>query len=279
MSNSHSSKIQSTGFRFGISAFFYAVLLLLLFTGCSNRSPYGLKDREPSFSGEKELVLDFSGKRELSQQNQEFIRWFTPLIIHENSRIMSLRHRILVDKNTFEAGKLSKRERRFLYEVALEYALDEKSFKTDSLMQRDFRILLSHVDIIPTQMALAQAIVESEWGNSRFAAEGNNYFGIHCYTPGCGIAPKEATGFWLESYSSVAEGIEQYLHFMNTKPSMKNVRRIRQSMRAKNQIPTAKKLTHGMHRYAEIGNSYISRINMVIEQYIPDSIPNYYSED
>lgn len=278
MSNSHSSKVQFYLLQQGISTFLFVAILLLLLNGCSNGRQYGSKDREPSFSGEKELTLSFDGKRQLSEQNQDFILWFTPLIIHENSRIMSLRHRILEDQQAFEVGKLTKRERRFLYEVALEYALDDNTFKIDSLMPRDFQTLLSRVDIIPTQMVLAQAIVESEWGNSRFATDGNNYFGIHCYTPGCGIPPKEATGFWLESYSSVAEGIERYLHFMNTKPSMRNVRKIRTTMRKNNQTPTALNLTRGMHRYAEIGNSYISRINSVINQYIPDSIPNYYPE-
>ncbi|HKJ91279.1 MAG TPA: glucosaminidase domain-containing protein, partial [Oceanipulchritudo sp.] len=44
--------------------------------------------------------------------------------------------------------------------------------------------LRRRVDVIPPSLALAQAALESGWGTSRFAREGNNLFGIWCYTPG-----------------------------------------------------------------------------------------------
>ena len=50
--------------------------------------------------------------------------------------------------------------------------------------------LLQRVDVVPVSLVVAQAANESAWGKSRFAREGNNLFGIWCYTEGCGIVPK-----------------------------------------------------------------------------------------
>ena len=130
-------------------------------------------------------------------------------------------------------GVLSKKDSDFLKKISASYDLSPQMFLVDSLFANDSEDLLNRVDFIPSKLVLAQAIVESEWGKSRFAIEGNNYFGIHCYKPGCGMAPAGATGFWLESYPSVAEGVRGYLLFLNTKRSMKRFRNIRAKTRKK----------------------------------------------
>ena len=56
-----------------------------------------------------------------------------------------------------------------------------------------FNEMLKRVDIIPISLVLAQAANESSWGESRFAKKGNNYFGMWCYTPKCGIVPQKKT--------------------------------------------------------------------------------------
>ena len=35
---------------------------------------------------------------------------------------------------------------------------------------------------VPYEMIIGQAVLESGWGNSRFAVEGNNLFGIRTWT-------------------------------------------------------------------------------------------------
>ena len=41
--------------------------------------------------------------------------------------------------------------------------------------------LLIKVDTIPVSLALAQAVIESGWGTSRFAYEGNALFGQYVW--------------------------------------------------------------------------------------------------
>ena len=51
--------------------------------------------------------------------------------------------------------------------------------------------LLERVDAVALEVALAQSANESAWGQSRFAKQGNNFFGQWCYRKGCGIVPKK----------------------------------------------------------------------------------------
>ena len=54
------------------------------------------------------------------------------------------------------------------------YAIDD----TDNQdMDQLYQELMFRVDSIPVTLALAQAIVESGWGTSRFARQGNALFG------------------------------------------------------------------------------------------------------
>ena len=52
------------------------------------------KEMEPEQDVSDAMQLDFTGKRNLPQASKDFILWFAPIIVEENSRLMNLRHRI-----------------------------------------------------------------------------------------------------------------------------------------------------------------------------------------
>jgi len=236
------------------------------------------KQMEPEQDVSDAMQLDFTGKRNLPQASKDFILWFAPIIVEENSRLMNLRHRILECVDSQKRGELSRTDLVFLKKISASYDLSPQTFLVDSLFANDSEELLNRVDFIPSKLVLAQAIVESEWGKSRFAIDGNNYFGIHCYKPDCGMAPAGTTGFWLESYPSVAEGVRGYLLFLNTKRSMKRFRNIRAKMRKNGELPIADELIDGLTLYAEIGDEYLRRLRAVIKYYIPENLHNYNEE-
>ncbi len=96
------------------------------------------------------------------------------------------------------------RERRFI----LQQALSSRSIMTDanltnwikalfkkyrvpkskSFEQRK-KILLKRFDELPATLILAQAAIESGWGTSRFARQGNSLFGQWTYAKNAGITP------------------------------------------------------------------------------------------
>ena len=86
--------------------------------------------------------------------------------------------------------KICKRERLSDYDKEWLRNLSQDRVSTEELsMDALFQELLMRVDTVPPELALAQAAIESAWGQSRFAYCGNNLFGEYCFTPGCGIVP------------------------------------------------------------------------------------------
>ncbi len=80
---------------------------------------------------------------------------------------------------------LNRNEMNYLSTLRVEYELENEALNTRNLINR----LLRRADIIPSSLALAQAANESAWGTSRFAVEGNIFYGQWCYSEGCGIIP------------------------------------------------------------------------------------------
>ena len=134
--------------------------------------------------------------------------------------------------------------------------------------------LIDRVDIIPIKLVMAQAIIESGWGTSRFAKEGNNYFGIHCFTKGCGMKPVGIahSDFEVKVFSSVTDAIKSYLHILNTGYAYKNLRKIRANFREQGKKPDPLQLALGLGQYSQIGDKYASIIKNVIYDYLPKDI-------
>ena len=94
-----------------------------------------------------------------------FIKMMLPLVLHVNEMVAHDRDRILTLRRTFARAKtLPPADGQWLRAMAASYGLDEDA---------DFDELLRRVDIVPTSLAVAQAAIESGWGTSRIAHEGN----------------------------------------------------------------------------------------------------------
>ena len=127
--------------------------------------------------------------------------------------------------------------------------------------------LLTRVDIIPTSLTLAQAANESAWGQSRFARQGNNYFGIICHRPGCGIVPKRripGARFEVTRYPSTQHSVANYLHTLNTNPSYKFLRSLRKQQRQDKSPISSITLARGLFPYSELGHAYVIAIQSLI---------------
>ena len=123
--------------------------------------------------------------------------------------------------------------------------------------------LLKRVNIIPAQLVLAQAALESSWGTSRFAEKGNNYFGEWCFTKGCGIPPLDIDlehYHEVKSFPSVHAAIASYFNNINTNDAYSELRNIRAKLQQDNQPITAQALAHGLLAYSQIGHQYIQRL-------------------
>ena len=82
---------------------------------------------------------------------------------------------------------------------------------------------------VPTALIIAQAIVESDYGTSRFAKEGNNIFGVRIWSKN-GILPnkQDASINWrIKTYSSKCQSTKDYISILNNNHHYSDFRRLR----------------------------------------------------
>jgi len=147
--------------------------------------------------------------------------------------------------------------------VAGEYGVKVSSQPTYDAWQS----LLARVDIIPLEMALVQAANESAWGQSRFAQQGNNYFGQWCYKKGCGMVPKQRVAgatHEIRRFANVRQSVRAYVQNINTSPAYAEFRTIRHSLRVQSRPLDAYVLAVGLKSYSERGMAYVRTIQSMI---------------
>ena len=70
---------------------------------------------------------------------------------------------------------------------------------------------------IPTALIIAQAIVESDYGNSRFATLGHNLFGIRVWSKN-GMLPlkqDESINWRVKTYKTKCQSVKDYINIIN----------------------------------------------------------------
>ena len=91
---------------------------------------------------------------------------------------------------------------------------------------------------VPYEMIIGQAALESGWGNSRFAVEANNLFGIRTWskdTPH--LLPQGITkwpGWGVRAFASKCDSVKEYVRLLNNHNAYKDFRVLRQKMLDKN---------------------------------------------
>ena len=82
-------------------------------------------------------------------------------------------------------------------------------------------------------MMLAQAIVESGWGGSRFAQKGNALFGQWTWDKKKGISPTgiDRPSFAVKSFKNLQDSVDAYILNLNTHPAYSKLRNYRKLIR------------------------------------------------
>ena len=127
--------------------------------------------------------------------------------------------------------------------------------------------LLLRVDVVPASLVIAQAAKESGWGSSRFAREGNNFFGIWCFNRGCGMTPANRDAgrhHEVAMFDTVKEGVRYYIRTINSHNAYSTLRQIRAVARNNKQPFGGEQLATGLLRYSERGVLYVNEIQSMI---------------
>lgn len=120
--------------------------------------------------------------------------------------------------------------------------------------------LVKRVDVVPLSLLLAQAALESSWGGSRIAREGNNLFGVVTWGANAvePVVNADGSGQRYANYDSILESVRAYIIMLNRLPSYEHFREIR----SRSQNPL--EMVEGLRNYSERREAYIADLKVVM---------------
>jgi uncharacterized FlgJ-related protein len=122
---------------------------------------------------------------------------------------------------------------------------------------------------IPLELVVAQAVHESSWGNSRFAKEGNNLFGIRTWNnERKQLKPLEIpNAVWgIIIFDKQCESIEYYYKLINSHNAYMSFRESRKIMIESGQKLDGLVLATFLSMFSELGLEYADRLKKTIIQ-------------
>jgi len=227
---------------------FFAVLLVV-FIGIYSAGA----DRHP--------LPDFSGYSDVKQKKTAFFEYMLPLVAAGNQSIIEQRGEL--EEMAIGADQLSFFQQRTLLQLADGYGLDTEATDNQQIIDQ----LLLRVAPLPPSLVLAQAAIESAWGTSRFARQGNNLFGQWCYQKGCGMVPLRRSAesrHEVASFGSVGDAVKAYLYNLNTHRAYKDLRVLRAELSSSEGGATGHQLAQTLLYYSELRQVYVDEVQAVI---------------
>ncbi len=199
--------------------------------------------------------LDMSNLKDIKDKKKRFFDFMRPIVIDENGKILALRKQ-LVD------ARKNKNNHELVANTAKRYHVKW----TDG--EKNWNKLLERVDAVALELVLAQSANESAWGQSRFAKQGNNFFGQWCYREGCGIIPKKRekdTKHEAAKFKNVNDSVASYIKNINNMRVYAPLRIIRRKNRAAGNKPNAKAQAGGLIKYSTRREAYVKEIRSMIK--------------
>ena len=209
------------------------------------------------------LPSDFDQLQDVKLKKKLFYLITLPIIHESNRLILEDREMVINIEKKFLRADLNENEVNETVRLAVKYKLD---YSTIDL--KLFRDLKQRINIIPVSLALAQAIVESGWGQSRFALEGNALYGQWTTNEQKGIIPEdrdEDKTHAVRKFENLQQSVQAYMHNINTHRayySFRVVRRIAERVQYTDPISAKVKF---LAAYAEIGQEYVDKLELIIE--------------
>ena len=203
-------------------------------------------------------------KYETKKKKSVFIAILLPIALRGNE--LALEERKLMNiafssNNIYKIEQLSKK-----YKVK-----NFKKINFSELNRLDLikikKELSKKINVIPISMILAQAIIESGWGSSRFAQQGNALFGEWTWKNHTGIKPKGNldANFSVKNFKTLLDSVNSYILNLNTHPAYKDLRNYREKQIQTGKNVTGYELSYFLEKYAEIGFEYVIKVTNMIK--------------
>lgn len=186
---------------------------------------------------------NFTEIKNTDEKKQAFIDFFYPRILKANLEILEQRSRLKKYQDPDSVADLC------------------QQYRVDCSQAGYREQLLDKINIILPSIALAQGAVESQWGQSRFAEEGDNFFGVWCYQSGCGIVPSQrpqGETYEVKAYDKPYDSVKSYMALLNRHAAYAPLRE------ARNKYSSPYEWTQGLSKYSGLGDQYGEILNDII---------------
>ena len=201
---------------------------------------------------------------ETNDKKRIFISIMLPLLLYGNEKVFIERSNIIkyFKEKNFKKLKISCQK----YKIK---TIDCNNI--NSLNNAKFKnlrnLLLKRVNVFPISMMLAQAIIESGWGGSRFAQKGNALFGQWTWDKKKGISPTgiDRPSFAVKSFKNLQDSVDSYILNLNTHSAYKKLRNYRKLIGNSKNFD-GYKFSRYLDKYAIIGFEYVKKINLMIKK-------------
>lgn len=214
----------------------------------------------------KSLPGDISTISSSKQKKSFFFKALLPMILLANDEIRYEREQLIKIKNVLKKEHhLTSVQTNMLSTLAERYKIKEDLSNPKKMIRQ----LMPRVDIIPADLALAQAANESAWGTSRFSRVANNLFGEWTFIKGQGIVPEdrpEGETYEVQKFSTVYDSVRSYLNNLNTHKAYRSLRKLRSESRLEGKAPEGLVLAEGLLKYSIRGEDYIRELQAMIKK-------------
>jgi Bax protein len=215
----------------------------------------------PPLDSSVQAVPTFSGYADVTDKKRAFFAYLQPEIQRQNAIVLKEREMVFALHEVFlKHQAFNKHQQQVFNKLAKKYHFT--SDKKQSLEQT-LETLIRRVDTIPEALILVQAANESGWGDSRFAQQGYNFFGLWCFKKGCGFVPKQRNDdavHEVAKFRDLSHAVMTYIRNLNRHYAYKDLRVIRQNLRQADKPVTARALAAGLSSYSERGQEYIDEL-------------------
>ena len=205
------------------------------------------------------MPSDMADIGQVAEKKRIFIKLMLPLVLDANERLLADRAQLIYLRTLIELEQeIAPEDLAWIDDLAALYYIEDGDL--DELVRR--------VDAIPTSLALAQSALESGWGTSRFAHEGNAVFGQLSWDADEGIVPEDRPddqSHVVKAFDGLKDSVFAYLVNLNRHPAYEHLRQLRVSLRAQDKPLDGWTLAAGLDDYAE-EPEYVDLVRSVIRQ-------------
>lgn len=140
-------------------------------------------------------------KLQVSEKKQKFFHMILPAILISKAKLKLKRERVL-SLMSIPKEELLEDDKEFLEGLY-------KTYKT-----KNNKKLINRLKTHPVSIVLAQAAIESAWGESRFFKKGNNIFGMWSFNKNepriKALRTRNGKAIYVKKYASISDAIDDY---------------------------------------------------------------------